>query len=116
VVTIRSLAPQFNFTTSLPPAIMAGADITIQYQAKQSRDRILQQLHVRTVKSALKELDVPVTPNPSHIIPLLGGDAEMVKRASESFSRSPGSPCRRPTSLPSLAAKKVCVLPRLLVT
>lgn len=80
---IRSLAPGFIFTTSLPPAMMAGADTAIQYQARHKHDRVLQQLHTRAVKHAFAELDIPVIPNPSHIIPLLVGDAELAKRASD---------------------------------
>ncbi|OJJ48842.1 hypothetical protein ASPZODRAFT_129162 [Penicilliopsis zonata CBS 506.65] len=83
VDTIRSLAPGFIFTTSLPPATMAGADTAIQYQATHQRDRVLQQLHTRAVKQSLSDLDIPVIPNPSHIIPLLVGDAELAKQASD---------------------------------
>lgn len=83
VDAIRSLAPGFIFTTSLPPATMAGADTSIQYQARYKRDRVLQQLHTRAVKEALKELDIPVIPNPSHIVPVLVGDAELAKLASD---------------------------------
>ncbi|EEP79475.1 5-aminolevulinate synthase [Uncinocarpus reesii 1704] len=83
VDTIRSLAPGFIFTTSLPPATMAGATTSIKYQAGYGRDRTLQQLHTRAVKSALNENDIPVIPNPSHIIPILVGDAELAKRASD---------------------------------
>ncbi|KAK2742338.1 mitochondrial 5-aminolevulinate synthase [Myotisia sp. PD_48] len=83
VDTIRSLAPGFIFTTSLPPATMAGATTSIKYQAEYDRDRTLQQLHTRAVKSALDMNDIPVIPNPSHIIPILVGDAELAKRASD---------------------------------
>lgn len=90
VDTIRSLAPGFIFTTSLPPATMAGADTAIQYQANYRRDRILQQLHTRAVKKALNDLDIPVIPNPSHIVPLLVGDAELAKRASDKLLEEHG--------------------------
>ena len=90
VDTIRSLAPGFIFTTSLPPATMAGADTAIQYQASHSRDRVLQQLHTRAVKTTLKELDIPVIPNPSHIIPLLVGDAEVARQASDKLLEEHG--------------------------
>lgn len=81
--TIRSLAPGFIFTTSLPPAVMAGAATAIEYQMEYNGDRRLQQLHTRAVKEALIELDIPVMPNPSHIIPLLVGDAALAKQASD---------------------------------
>ncbi|KAJ5199343.1 Aminotransferase class I/classII [Penicillium cf. griseofulvum] len=90
VDTIRSLAPGFIFTTSLPPATMAGADAAIQYQSQQPRDRVLQQLHTRAVKTAFNDLDIPVIPNPSHIVPLLVGDAELAKQASDKLLEEHG--------------------------
>ena len=83
VDTIRSLAPGFIFTTSLPPATMAGAKTAIEYQMAYQGDRRLQQLHTRAVKDALSSRDIPVIPNPSHIVPLLVGDAELAKKASD---------------------------------
>jgi 5-aminolevulinate synthase len=80
---IRSLAPGFIFTTSLPPATMAGAKTAIEYQMDYPGDRRLQQLHTRAVKEALNARDIPVIPNPSHIIPILVGNAELAKQASD---------------------------------
>ncbi|KAK2847632.1 hypothetical protein FQN49_005693 [Arthroderma sp. PD_2] len=83
VDTIRSLAPGFIFTTSLPPATMAGATTSINYQSTYTRDRTMQQLHTRAVKASLDANDIPVIPNPSHIVPILVGDAEVAKKASD---------------------------------
>ncbi|KAK4569818.1 5-aminolevulinate synthase, mitochondrial [Recurvomyces mirabilis] len=83
VDTIRSLAPGFIFTTSLPPATMAGAETAIKYQTAYQGDRRLQQLHTRAVKQTLNSMDIPVIPNPSHIIPVLVGNAEVAKKASD---------------------------------
>jgi len=83
VDAIRSLAPGFIFTTSLPPATMAGAKTAIEYQTGYQGDRRLQQLHTRAMKDALNERDIPVMPNPSHIIPVLVGNAETAKKASD---------------------------------
>ena len=83
VDTIRSLAPGFIFTTSLPPATMAGAKAAIEYLEHNQGDRTLQQVHARALKSALDDADLPVMPNPSHIVPVLVGDAEQAKRASD---------------------------------
>ncbi|KAH6681413.1 pyridoxal phosphate-dependent transferase [Halenospora varia] len=83
VDAIRSLAPGFIFTTSLPPATMAGAKTAIEYQMEHQVDRRLQQLHTRAVKDSLAERDIPVIPNPSHIIPVLVGNAELAKKASD---------------------------------
>ncbi len=83
VDTIRSLAPGFIFTTSLPPATMAGAKTAIEYQMEFQGDRRLQQLHTRSTKQALVEKGLPVMPNPSHIIPVLVGNADLAKQASD---------------------------------
>lgn len=83
VDTIRSLAPGFIFTTSLPPATMAGAKTAIEYQMGYQGDRQLQQIHTREVKDALAERGIPVIPNPSHIVPALVGNAEVAKKASD---------------------------------
>ncbi|TID19513.1 5-aminolevulinate synthase-like protein [Venturia nashicola] len=83
VDTVRSLAPGFIFTTSLPPATMAGAKTAIEYQMAYQGDRRLQQLHTRAVKDALNAKDIPVMDNPSHIIPCLVGNAEVARAASD---------------------------------
>ncbi|KAI9749371.1 MAG: 5-aminolevulinate synthase, mitochondrial [Chaenotheca gracillima] len=83
VDAIRSLAPGFIFTTSLPPSLMAGAKTSIEYQMEYQGDRRLQQLHTRAVKDELVSNDIPVIPNPSHIIPVLVGNAEMARKASD---------------------------------
>ncbi|KAL2754637.1 hypothetical protein ACRALDRAFT_1081596 [Sodiomyces alcalophilus JCM 7366] len=80
---IRSLAPGFIFTTTMPPATMAGARAAIEYQMQYAGDRRLQQLHTRAVKEALGQRDIPVIPNPSHIVPILVGNAELAKMASD---------------------------------
>lgn len=83
VDAIRSLAPGFIFTTSLPPATMAGARTAIEYQAAFQGDRCMQQVHTRELKEDLIGRGIPVIPNPSHIVPLLVGDAELAKAASD---------------------------------
>ena len=80
---IRSLAPGFIFTTSNPPATMAGARTAIEYQMEYQDDRTLQQLHTRALKEGLEMKDIPVIPNPSHIVPILVGNAELAKKASD---------------------------------
>ncbi|KAK5998048.1 5-aminolevulinic acid synthase [Cladobotryum mycophilum] len=80
---IRSLAPGFIFTTSLPPAVMAGARAAVEYQMSTTQDRIMQQLNTKALKAALNEQDIPVIPNPSHIVPVLVGDAQVAKAASD---------------------------------
>jgi 5-aminolevulinate synthase len=80
---VRSYAPGFIFTTSLPPAIVAGAQAAIAYQRECKDDRRLQQINTREVKRRLADLGIPVVPNPSHIVPVLVGDAALAKEASD---------------------------------
>jgi len=80
---VRSYAPGFIFTTSLPPSIVAGAKASIHYQKSYLGDRQLQQLNTTSLKEELAKRDIPVIPNPSHIVPVLVGDAELSKQASD---------------------------------
>jgi 5-aminolevulinate synthase len=82
---IRSYAPGFIFTTSLPPAIVAGAQASIAYQREFMGDRQLQHVNTRSVKAAFEAKGIPVVPNPSHIIPVLVGDAALAKEASDTL-------------------------------
>lgn len=80
---IRSYAPGFIFTTSLPPAIAAGARASIIYQKNHIGDRQLKQVNIRSVKERLEKIDIPVVPGPSHIVPVLIGNAALAKAASD---------------------------------
>jgi len=80
---VRSYAPGFIFTTSLPPVTVAGAHASIVYQKTYNGDRQLMQWNVREVKKRFAERGIPVVPGPSHIVPVLIGDAVQVKQASD---------------------------------
>ncbi|KAJ3389543.1 mitochondrial 5-aminolevulinate synthase [Chytriomyces hyalinus] len=80
---VRSYAPGFIFTTSLPPAVMSGALTAVRHLKTSPVERAGQQLHTRMLKSTLSDLGIPVVPNPSHIVPVLVGDAETAKSVSD---------------------------------
>ncbi|ODQ68229.1 mitochondrial 5-aminolevulinate synthase [Nadsonia fulvescens var. elongata DSM 6958] len=80
---VRSYAPGFIFTTSLPPATMQGAKVAIEYQSRTMSDRVLQQKNVRYLKSELAKRGIPVVPNPAHICPVFVGDADKARKASD---------------------------------
>ncbi|KAI0751435.1 5-aminolevulinic acid synthase [Daedaleopsis nitida] len=82
---IRSYASGFIFTTSLPPANMAGARASISYQKEYNGDRQLKQINVRDLKSRFEALDIPVIPGPSHIVPVLIGDPTLARVASDTL-------------------------------
>jgi 5-aminolevulinate synthase len=80
---VRSHAPGFIFTTSLPPALAAGALASIRY-LKQSRvERNRHQERAAHLKHRLAEAGLPVMPSPSHIVPVMVGNAELCKAASD---------------------------------
>ena len=82
---IRSYASGFIFTTSLPPVNVAGARASISYQREYKGDRQLKQMNVRELKSRFESADIPVIPGPSHIVPVLVGDAALAKAASDTL-------------------------------
>lgn len=82
---IRSFAPGFIFTTSLPPALMSGLSTSIRIVRKNIEDRVNQQKNVRYVKNEFRKIGIPVIPNPSHIVPLLVGNAADAKKASDAL-------------------------------
>jgi 5-aminolevulinate synthase len=60
VDTIRSYAPGFIFTTSIPPAVAAGAQTSVAYQMEYMGDRRLQQINTRELKNRFEAIDIPV--------------------------------------------------------
>jgi 5-aminolevulinate synthase len=80
---IRSYAPGFIFTTSLPPVTVSGAHASVAYQKAYNGDRQLKQRNVAVVKAGMEARGIPVVPGPSHIIPVLVGDAALAKAASD---------------------------------
>jgi 5-aminolevulinate synthase len=82
---IRSYAPGFIFTTSLPPAIAAGALASIRHLKASASERQRQQERARVLKSRLRASGLPVMENPSHIVPIMVGDPLLTKRLSDAL-------------------------------
>jgi 5-aminolevulinate synthase len=80
---IRSYAPGFIFTTSLAPAIAAGALASIRHLKTSSVERERLQERTRTLKSRLAEARLPVMDNPSHIVPVMVGDPVHCKAVTD---------------------------------
>lgn len=80
---VRSYAPSFIFTTALPPTVAAGACAAVRHLKASTEERARHQHMARLTKHALRAAGLPVMENESHIVPLMVGDAEKCKRASD---------------------------------
>ena len=80
---IRSYAPGFIFTTSLAPAIAAGAAASVRYlkTAQELRDKHQEQ--ARYLKTRLKMMGLPVIDHGSHIVPVIVGNPVHTKKLSD---------------------------------
>jgi 5-aminolevulinate synthase len=80
---IRSFADSFIFTTSLCPHLAAGALAAVRHLKAHPAERARQWENVGRLKAMLRAADMPVPDTPSHILPLMIGDAHLCRRTSE---------------------------------
>jgi 5-aminolevulinate synthase len=83
VDAVRSYAPGFIFTTALPPAICAAATAAIRHLKTSTWERERHQDRAARVKAVLNAAGLPVMPSDTHIVPVLVGDPEKCKAASD---------------------------------
>lgn len=83
VDAIRSYAPGFIFTTSLPPALIAGGIESVRHLKNSKIEREKMHENVAYLKQSLISNELPVIKNNSHIIPLLIGDPILTKKVSD---------------------------------
>jgi 5-aminolevulinate synthase len=80
---VRSYAPGFIFTTALPPPICAAATAAIRHLKASNLEREWHQERTARVKAVLNAAALPVLPSDTHIVPVLVGDPERCKTASD---------------------------------
>ncbi len=83
VDAIRSYASGFIFTTSLPPALTAGAVASIRWLKEHNEVRVRHQERAATLKRRMLAAGLPVMPSVSHIVPVLVGDPVHCKMISD---------------------------------
>ena len=82
---LRSHAPGLIFTTSLRPALAAGALASIRHLKESQVERERHQERAATLKRRLTEAGLPLMPSPSHIDPVMIGDAGRCKAACDAL-------------------------------
>ncbi len=80
---IRSYAPGFIFTTSIPPAVAAGAAASVAYLKRASELREQHQQQAKALKLRLKGLGLPIIDHGSHIVPVIVGNPVHTKMLSD---------------------------------
>ena len=80
---IRSYAPGFIFTTSLSPAVAAGAAASVAYLKEHPELREKHQELAKALKLRLKGLGLPIIDHGSHIVPVIVGDPVHTKKLSD---------------------------------
>nr|WP_274705505.1 5-aminolevulinate synthase [Salipiger pentaromativorans] len=80
---IRSYAPGFIFTTSIPPAVAAGAAASIAHLKTDQALRDKHQTQANILKTRLKGMGLPIIDHGSHIVPLIVGDPVHTKQLSD---------------------------------
>jgi 5-aminolevulinate synthase len=80
---VRSYAPGFIFTTALSPPVCAAATAAIRHLKASQWERDRHQDRAARVKAVLNAAGLPVMPSETHIVPLMVGDPEKCKEASD---------------------------------
>ncbi|MEQ9693540.1 5-aminolevulinate synthase [Shimia sp. SDUM112013] len=80
---IRSYAPGFIFTTSLPPAVAAGAAASVRHLKTDQARRDKHQEQAKILKLRLKGMGLPIIDHGSHIVPVIVGDPVHTKQLSD---------------------------------
>lgn len=80
---IRSFASGFIFTTSLPPAILAGALASVEYLKTSEIERMRAHRNAAALKSLLDKNGLLYLKGESHIVPLIIGDAACCKMVTD---------------------------------
>lgn len=82
---VRSFASTFIFTTSLPPAILAGTLASVEYLKTSTLERQRQRANVARFKKLLTANGLPFMQGEGHIVPLVVGEATCCKLVTDTL-------------------------------
>jgi 5-aminolevulinate synthase len=83
VDAVRSYAPGFIFTTALPPGLAAAAVASIRHLKSSSVERRALERQIAVTRARLGAAGLPLMSSDTQIIPILVGDPESCKAASD---------------------------------
>lgn len=83
VDAVRSWAAGFIFTTSLPPALTAGALASVRHLKAHPELRAAHQARAQALKERFMAAGIPVMPSESHIVPVHVGNPVHCKMISD---------------------------------
>ncbi len=83
VDAVRSFASGFIFTTSLPPAVLAGARASVEHLKISDIERQRQRRNVARLKERVEAAGMPYMKGESHIVPLIVGEATCCKHVTD---------------------------------
>jgi 5-aminolevulinate synthase len=80
---VRSHAPGFIFSSSMPPVIAAGVRAALAHLKASGVERAQLAERAARLKRRFSEANLPALPSATHIVPLMVGDARLCKAASD---------------------------------
>jgi 5-aminolevulinate synthase len=84
---VRSFASGFIFTSALAPAIAAGALASIRHLKESDTERKTIHASSARLKLLLRNAGLPGVNSPSHIVPVMVGDAALCKSVADALLR-----------------------------
>lgn len=82
---IRSVASGFIFTTAHSPALLAACLASVEHLKLSQIERQQHQERANELKEMMRESGLPIIEGPSHIVPVMIGDAVLCKEISDTL-------------------------------
>jgi 5-aminolevulinate synthase len=111
---VRSVAGGLIFTTALPPSVSAAALASVRALKQDNARREKLAERAATLKAALDAVGLPRIPGPSHIVPVMVGEAELCRQVARRLLEEHGlyaTPINYPTVPRGTERLRLCATP-----
>lgn len=88
--SVRSFAPGFIFTTSLPPSVLASARASVEHLKVSQVERDKMRGNVKLLKEILESSNLPYMRGKTHIVPLVVGEPTCCREVTDMLMREYG--------------------------